>query len=103
MIVKVQIEWHRTKEITFPYSLWRDVVLVMRTIDKVVAVDLCREELGRYRPPLRAKVFSFYYEIGKVNESDVRYLECIANQLQDKLNPYIKKQFNCNQEVTILL
>ncbi|WP_054845847.1 hypothetical protein [Sulfuracidifex tepidarius] len=77
--------------------------MIIKTIDRVVAVDVCREELGKYKPPLRARVFSFYYEIGKVSEGDTKYLECIANQLQDKLNPYIKKQFNCNQEVTILL
>jgi len=102
-IVKAKIEWHKTKELKFPYSLWRDVLLVMRTIDKVVAIDVVREELGKYNPPIRAKAFSFYYEIGKTDEENTKYLECIANELQGKLKPYIKKEFKCNEEVTVLL
>lgn len=104
MIIDVEIEWHKTKELKFPYIYWKNVIVVMRTIDRVIYVSPWREELGKLKPPLQARTFDFYSQIGKLkNNERNKYLECIALELQKKLRPYIPSKIECKEEVTIQL
>ena len=104
MIIYAEIEWHKVKELKFPYVYWKDVIVVLRTIDRVIYVTAWREELAKFKPPLQAKQFDFYYQIGKLKrEEDVKYLECIALELQKKLKPYLTNKIECKEEVTVLL
>lgn len=104
MIIEAEMEWHKMKELKFPYIYWKDVVIVLRTIDRVIYVTPWRQDLARFKPPLQAKQFDYYYQIGKPRrEDEAKYLECIALELQKKLRPYLANKIECKEEVTIQL
>ncbi|BDC18268.1 hypothetical protein [Acidianus sp. HS-5] len=104
MIVDIKIEWHKVKELKIPYIYWRDVIVVLRTIDKVIYVTACKDELSKFKPPLQARNFDYYYQIGKLeSDEDIRYLDCVALELQKKLRPYITNKIECKEEAMISL
>ncbi|BCU68859.1 hypothetical protein [Stygiolobus caldivivus] len=79
MIIYAEIQWHKMKELKFPYVCWKDVIVVLRTIDRVLYVTPWRQELAKFKPPLQARQFDFYDQTSKLkNDENVKYLECIA-------------------------
>ncbi|EHP70398.1 hypothetical protein MetMK1DRAFT_00009000 [Metallosphaera yellowstonensis MK1] len=103
MIIKPQIQWHQVPSLRAPYLYWRDVIVVLENPNKVLVVDVWRDQLAKYSPPPGAKTFKFTYRIGVLDQESVKYLECVGEALQRRLNPLFRRNFRCDKDTVVML
>ncbi len=102
MIVKPKIEWFTFAKMRTPYVYWKNVIVILENPSKTLAVDAWRGQLSSYKPPREAERFKFTYRIGKVDDENEEYLECIAQELEKKLKPLVVRDFKCENVMVVL-
>ena len=87
------------------YAYEKNIILIIKNLQgRVLFVDYISTSLGAYSPPpfLQGKVF--YYELVEIPEEYSNYLDCIAKEVEQKLNPVFKnKRLECKKEVTVVI
>ena len=102
MLVKVQYKPIKIfpSEVRGKYAFMKDVVVIIRTQNKVLYIDCVHGHLANYKPPPFLSNYVFEYEILEGGE----HCECIAKALQEELKPLFKNQKLCkNNEVTVVI
>ena len=81
-----------------------NVILIIKNFQgKVIYIDYIDTRFGTYSPPLFLQNMKFYYEVIKISEEHVNYIECIAKAIEDKLHPLFQnKRLKCNMDVTVV-
>ena len=87
------------------YAYEKNVILIIRNLQgRALFVDYITTSLGAYSPPPFLQGQVFYYELVKIPEEYSNYLDCIAKEVEEKLNPVFKnKKLECKKEVTVVI
>ena len=102
MLIKVPYKTIRIfpSEVRGKYAFMKDVVVIIRTQNKVLYVDCSHDHLANYKPPPFLSGYIFEYEIIEGGE----YCECIAKTLQEELKPLFKNQKICvKSDITVVI
>jgi hypothetical protein len=102
MLIKVKYNPIKVfpSEIRGKYAFLRDVVVIIRTQNKVLYVDCAHDHLANYKPPPFLSNYIFEYEIIEGGE----HCECIAKTLAEQLKPLFPNPKLCkNKEVTVVI
>jgi len=107
MLIEIKLKGEKVfpSQIRGKYAYEKNIILVIKNLQgRVLFVDYVDTRLGSYSPPPFLQGMVFYYEIVKVLEEYSNYLDCIAKQIEDKLNPLFKnKKLECKKEVTVMI
>jgi len=103
--VKLRGEQILPSQIRGKYAYEKNIILIIRSLQgRVLFIDYIVSNLGNYSPPPILQGKSFFYEIIRVSEEHLSYLDCITKQVEEKLNPVFKnKKLECKKEVTVII
>ena len=107
MLIEIKLKSEKIfpSQIKGRYAYEKNIILVIKNLQgRVLFVDYVTNHLGSYSPPPFLQGMVFYYEIVKVPEEYSNYIDCVAKQVEDKLNPLFKnKRLECKKEVTVMI
>ena len=107
MLIEVKLKGEKIfpSQIKGRYAYEKNAILVVRSLQgRALFIDYVDTRLGSYSPPPFLQGMVFYYELVRVPEEYSNYLDCIAKQVEDKLNPVFKnKRLECKKEVTVMI
>ncbi|MFP3218774.1 MAG: hypothetical protein RXQ99_09315 [Acidianus sp.] len=85
MILKPKISWFCLNRLKTRYVYWKSVIVILENPSKTLVVDVSEDQLSTYRPPKEIINFKFFYKIGKINDENIKYIGCIAQELQKNM------------------
>jgi len=108
MLIKVRIEGIEVfpSQVKGKLALERNIVLIIKTQTRVLYVDYVgsNSTLGAYVPPPFLSGKMYYYKLISVPAGMEKYVECIAKEVENRLNPLFKnKGLKCEEPLTVLV
>ena len=107
MLIEFKLESEKIfpSQIKGKYAFLSNVILIIKNLQgKTLFIDCIKSHLGSYSPPAFLQNAKFYYEIVRVPEEYIDYIDCIAKAIEDKLHPVLKNsKLRCGKEVTVVI
>jgi len=107
MIIQLKLSYQKffLSQIKGNYAFLNNIIIVIKNSqDKILYVDYTRTRLGDYSPPIILKNMKYYYEVAKISDEYVNYIECISKAVEDKMRPMFKnKNLECKNDITVII
>lgn len=107
MLIKVELKGIQIfpSQVSGKFAYEKNVVLVIRNLQgRALFVDYVTSRLGSYSPPPFLQGKLYYYEVIRVPEEYSNYVDCVAKEVEEKLNPVFRnKRLECKKEVTVVV